>query len=46
MREVPLYINDVPPPETSPPFRVTSLNRNRTTLGPYRRPMPRVLGGS
>ena len=26
--------------------RVTSLTRNRTTLGPYRRPMPRVLGGS
>ena len=26
--------------------RGTSLIRNRTLLGPYRRPMPRVLGGS
>ena len=24
----------------------TSLMRNRIPLGPYRRPMPRVLGGS
>ena len=27
-------------------YRGTSLIRKRTTLGPYRRPMPRVLGGS
>ena len=27
-------------------YRVTSLTRKRTPLGPYRRPMPRVLGGS
>jgi hypothetical protein len=27
-------------------YRDTSLTRNRTTLGPCRRPMPRVLGGS
>ena len=28
------------------PYRDTSLIRKRTPLGPYRRPMPRVLGGS
>ena len=28
------------------PYRSTSLTRIRTHLGPYRRPMPRVLGGS
>jgi len=27
-------------------YRVTSLTRKRTPLGPYRRPLPRVLGGS
>ena len=27
-------------------YRGTSLIRNRTPLGPYRRPMLRVLGGS
>jgi len=27
------------------PYRGTSLIRKRTPLGPYRRPMPRVLGG-
>ena len=27
-------------------YRGTSLARKRTLLGPYRRPMPRVLGGS
>ena len=27
-------------------YRVTSLTRIRTPLGPYRRPKPRVLGGS
>ena len=26
-------------------YRGTSLTRKRTLLGPYRRPMPRVLGG-
>ena len=30
----------------SKPYRGTSLTRKRTPLGPYRRPMPRVLGGS
>ena len=28
------------------PYRGTSPIRKRTLLGPYRRPMPRVLGGS
>ena len=28
------------------PYRGASLMRNRPTLGPYRRPMPRALGGS
>jgi hypothetical protein len=28
------------------PYRGTSRIRKRTSLGPYRRPMPRVLGGS
>ena len=28
------------------PYRGTSLIRKRTPLGPYRRPMLRVLGGS
>jgi len=27
-------------------YRGTSLTRRRTPLAPYRRPMPRVLGGS
>ena len=27
-------------------YRGTSLTGKRTPLGPYRRPMPRVLGGS
>ena len=27
-------------------YRATSLTRKRTPLGPYRGPMPRVLGGS
>ena len=27
-------------------YRGTPLTRERTPLGPYRRPMPRVLGGS
>ena len=31
---------------TEKPYRGTSLTRKGTTLGPYRRPMPRVLGGS
>ena len=29
-----------------PSYRGTSLTRKRTFIGPYRRPMPRVLGGS
>ena len=35
-------------PEIAPPFwyRGTSLIRKRTPLGPYRRPVPRVLGES
>ena len=37
-----------PWPEQSRPglYRGTSLTRKRTPLGPYSRPMPRVLGGS
>ena len=37
-----------PPPirTTEQVYRGTSLTRKRTPLGPYRRPMPRVLGGS
>ena len=31
-------------PVCAPPYRVISL-RKRTPLGPYRRPMPRVVGG-
>jgi hypothetical protein len=27
-------------------YRGTSLTKKRTHLGPYRRPMPRVIGGS
>jgi hypothetical protein len=27
-------------------YKGTSLTRKRAPLGPYRRPMPRVLGGS
>ena len=34
------------PPLKATDYRGTSLTRKRTTLGPYRRPMPRVLGGS
>ena len=30
----------------SPCYRGTSVIRKRTPLGPYRKPMPRVLGGS
>ena len=33
-------------PSRTCPYRVTSLTRNRTTLGPYSRTMPRVLRGS
>jgi len=32
--------------ETVHMYRGTSLTKKRTPLGPYRRPMPRVLGGS
>ena len=31
---------------SEPPYRGTSIIRKCTPLGPYRRPMPRVLGGS
>jgi len=30
-------------PEPTPPYRCTSVQRKRSPLGPYRRPMPRVL---
>jgi hypothetical protein len=33
-------------PLNVPEYRGTSLIRNRTLLGPYRRPLPRVLGES
>ena len=32
--------------KTTKRYRGTSLMRNRNHLGPYHRPMPRVLGGS
>ena len=32
--------------QSDPVYRGTSLTRKRTPLRPYRRPMPRVLGGS
>ena len=32
--------------KVGPPYRGSSLTRKRTSLGPYRRPMPRALGGS
>ena len=52
MSEVPLgkivvYERETPVHRgTEPPYRGTSLARRRTPLGPYRRPMPRVLGGT
>ena len=33
-------------PPNAPVYRGTSLTRKRTPLGPYRGPMPRILGGS
>ena len=39
---LPLGFTGEPPRE----YRGTSLTRKRTLLGPYRGPMPRVLGGS
>jgi len=51
MREVPLYTARLPTyqhgyPFTGGGYRGTSLIRKRTPLGPYRRPVPRVLGVS
>ena len=48
MSEVPLYYQrDGIPLEPSPgAYRGTSLTRKRNLLGPYHRPVPRVLGGS
>ena len=51
MSEVPLYSRgggELPQRAGGriPPYRATSRTRKRTPLGPYRRPMPRVLGGS
>jgi hypothetical protein len=52
MREVPLYgylahAKPRPPdPYSRTIYRVISLKRKRNPLGPYRRPMSRVLGGS
>ena len=48
MEKIPQGIGAVSPTSegTAPiSYRGTSLVRNRTPLGPYRRPMPRVLGG-
>ena len=52
MGEVPLYPEAGPSPEAGSSkthfllwYRGTSLARKHTSLGPYRRPMPRVLGG-
>ena len=54
MGEVPLYgetralhqVHHSQPKEEEPHYRDTSLIRNHPPLGPYRRPVPRVLGGS
>ena len=50
MGEVPLYLAHMKPrpPESYSRtiYRGTSLERKRNPLGPYRRPMPRVLGES
>ena len=35
-----------PEKKSAVPYRGTSLIKKRTPLGPYRRPMPRVPGGS
>ena len=35
-----------PQPEKAETYRGSSLIRKRTPLGPHRRPMPRVVGGS
>ena len=41
------FVHRGAPHDPSPlQYRATSLTRKRTLLGPYRRPMPRVLGGS
>ena len=37
---------ELPPSVMTFSYRGTSLTRKRTPLGLYRRPMPRVLGGS
>ena len=34
------------PPRNAKGYRGTSLIRKRSPLGPYRRPMPKVFGGS
>jgi hypothetical protein len=50
MSEVPLYAQKKRPSCSSLTilllYRGTSLTRKCNSLGPYRRPMPRVLGGS
>ena len=50
MGEVPLYVDihicAAFTASRGDPYRGTSLIRKRNPLGPYRRPMPRVLGGS
>ena len=45
-RRVPRSLLKIPPsPTRTLQYRGTSLTRKFTPLGPYRRPMPRVLGG-
>jgi len=39
-------LEDLAMVETEVPYRGTLLIRKRTPLGPYRRPTPRILGGS
>jgi len=56
MSEVPLFLHNPKPgipsadrgvdASSSVVYRGTSLIRNNPPVGPYRKPMPRVLGGS
>ena len=44
MGEVPLQATGAPGGSREKAHRVTSLIRDRHPVGPYRRPMPRVIG--
>ena len=45
-RETPVATATLLPSFSAASYRGTSLTRKRTLTGPYRRPMPRVIGGS